>query len=295
MYISIRTLTVFYHTATLLNMAATSRKMHMTPPAVTKHIKNLEKTLGDKLFGISGKQIYLTQLGEQLLILTQQYLQQTDEFMQQIGTLNIEKNETIKVSMLSTFQHLFLPSITEFTRSHFNIQLELTTGSWKESQDDIGYGKHDFYLMGNPKSYSSDYNIDVLYRFQLKLICNPTHRLANTTITAAELHNEQFLNGGTPSSTTKAEAELLKLWNVATQPFVFDSYLSATNAVKAGIGIGLLPDRLIDESLDAGELAEIHIDFEKESYPIVLMWHKNKKMTPAMASFRDMILADIQP
>ena len=57
---------VFYEVACMKNISKTSEKLHISQPAITKQIKNLESYLNCKLFIRSQKGMILTKDGEKI-------------------------------------------------------------------------------------------------------------------------------------------------------------------------------------------------------------------------------------
>ena len=57
---------IFVVVANELNVTKASEKLNISQPAVTKHIKNLENTIGITLFKRSNKGLELTEMGLEL-------------------------------------------------------------------------------------------------------------------------------------------------------------------------------------------------------------------------------------
>ncbi|MCJ8268451.1 MAG: LysR family transcriptional regulator, partial [Psychrosphaera sp.] len=69
-------LQAFYTTATVGSFSEAAKQLHLTQPAVSKRIANLEAQLGCSLFDRIGRQISLTQAGNALLPKARSILQQ---------------------------------------------------------------------------------------------------------------------------------------------------------------------------------------------------------------------------
>ena len=66
--VTIRQLRVFAEVARHLSFARAAAELHLTPPAVTMQIKELEADVGLPLFDRQGRQIALTTVGEYMLV-----------------------------------------------------------------------------------------------------------------------------------------------------------------------------------------------------------------------------------
>ena len=69
-----RQLKVFTEVARHLSFIRAAEALHLTPPAVTMQIKELEKHLGSPLFERSGRQVALTTVGEYMLVYARKML-----------------------------------------------------------------------------------------------------------------------------------------------------------------------------------------------------------------------------
>ena len=67
MKFTLKQLQIFVAVAERLHVTQTADALFMSPPAVTKQIKQLEVFVGGKLFYIIGKQLHLTDLAVRLL------------------------------------------------------------------------------------------------------------------------------------------------------------------------------------------------------------------------------------
>ena len=65
---------IFYEVAKLKNITAASEKLKISQPAVTKHIKNLEDSLGETLFIRTKRGVVLTEVGNKIFLKVKQAL-----------------------------------------------------------------------------------------------------------------------------------------------------------------------------------------------------------------------------
>lgn len=69
-----RQLRVFSEVARHLSFARAAEALHLTPPAVTMQVKELEAHVGLPLFDRSGRQVALTTAGEYMLVYARRML-----------------------------------------------------------------------------------------------------------------------------------------------------------------------------------------------------------------------------
>ena len=65
--VTLRQLRVFAEVARHLSFSRAAAELHLTPPAVTMQVKELESNIGLPLFDRQGRQIALTTAGEYML------------------------------------------------------------------------------------------------------------------------------------------------------------------------------------------------------------------------------------
>ena len=70
-----RQLRVFTEVARHLSFARAAESLHLTPPAVTMQIKELEDNVGLPLFERSGRKVSLTTAGEYMLVYARKILE----------------------------------------------------------------------------------------------------------------------------------------------------------------------------------------------------------------------------
>ena len=84
MNITIRQLRVFREVARQQSFTRASKVLFLTQPAVSMQIKQLEDVVGMPLFEKQGKQISLTDAGEEIRLLSDTILQQIEETQQNL-------------------------------------------------------------------------------------------------------------------------------------------------------------------------------------------------------------------
>ena len=86
MHITIRQLQVFEAVARQLSYTRAAEELHLTQPAVSMQIKQLESSVGLSLFEQLGKRVFMTQAGETML-------RHAETIMRHLGTAREEMDE----------------------------------------------------------------------------------------------------------------------------------------------------------------------------------------------------------
>ena len=113
--ISSRQLRIFVAAAKHLNFTRAAEEVHISPPAISMQIKEIESLLGAPLFIRERKNMYLSVAGEYFLNHARHILQTLNEAEKVISQLKFDQIEIIKVGIISTAQY-FLPQILKMFR-----------------------------------------------------------------------------------------------------------------------------------------------------------------------------------
>jgi LysR family transcriptional regulator, glycine cleavage system transcriptional activator len=110
----------------LLSFSKAAQELHVTQGAISRHIRELEKQLGAKLFVRLTRRIELTDVG-------QTYLQEVQDALHQIerATVGIRarrEHRVLTISVLpSVASYWLMPRLAAFTRAHPSIETRILT------------------------------------------------------------------------------------------------------------------------------------------------------------------------
>ena len=110
---------IFYEVARCKNITAASEKLLISQPAVTKHIKNLEESLGVILFIRTKKGVVLTEAGNKLYNKVKQALDLINDGEIIIDEDKKNHNSTIKIGISTTLAKVFLMDYIEKFHSKY--------------------------------------------------------------------------------------------------------------------------------------------------------------------------------
>ena len=119
---------VFFEVANCLSFSRASKKLYLTQPAVSKHVKKLEQELGISLFVRQGGAVALTEAGKKL----QEYLHQAKiiqngiEFDLRVIKKLEEARGILNVGSSTTISLYILPKIISLVHKKYpNVQIRL--------------------------------------------------------------------------------------------------------------------------------------------------------------------------
>ena len=145
-----RQLRVFNEVARHLSFARAAEVLHLTPPAVTMQVKELEGHVGLKLFERQGRQVTLTTAGEYMLVYARKVLATLKDAEDAAARLQRVEVGTLTIGMVSTAKY-FLPSLlAEFQREHQGVELKLAVGNREQLVKMLQGNEVDIAIMGRP-------------------------------------------------------------------------------------------------------------------------------------------------
>ncbi|MGE0968823.1 transcriptional regulator CynR (plasmid) [Klebsiella sp. WOUb02] len=122
----LRHLTCFLAIAEHRGFTRASTALHISQPALSQQIRQLEETLGTQLFDRSSRSVRLTDAGEVWLIYARRALQDLAEGKRAIHDVEDLQRGTLRVAMMPTFTTYFMgPLVGAFYQRYPNISLSL--------------------------------------------------------------------------------------------------------------------------------------------------------------------------
>jgi DNA-binding transcriptional LysR family regulator len=290
-YYSIKQIEVFLRTSRTLSITKTAQELNMTAPAAWKHIHNIENLCNKKLFSRVGNKFLLTIEGAKVAQEASLFLEARDKFSFIISELSKEKNTTIYLSITNTFQSIIFSLIRPFLEKYPHVQLDLSIDKWEDQQKNLNTNKQDFFIISDPIKMNKDWSSDILIRSEFILTSSSYHPLAHkSNIKACDLKNMQFLITHSKSTTQQHQIKLMERWGVTRKPQYLDSYMAIREAVKANMGIAILPKITLIEDIEAKKLTMLPMDINKFSVETSLIHKKDKYHSSIHKLFKEFLI-----
>jgi DNA-binding transcriptional LysR family regulator len=283
MNLTLRQLRIFEAVARLLSFTRAAEELHLTQPAVSMQIKQMEQVVGLALFEQVGKKIYLTEAGHEMAQYSRRVISIMAEAEQVIAEMKGLSRGRLTISVASTANY-FVPRLwAAFRAQHpdVNVSLDVTNraGLIQALMDNAS----DLVIMGQPPE-----NLDVVAESfmpnPLVVVAPPSHPLAGKKkIPLGRLQQETFLvreqGSGTRSLMERVFAEKdLKL----SAPMEMSSTEAIKQGVEAGLGLALLSAHTLEMESALKRLVILDV----EGFPVVRDWyivHRAGKRLSALA------------
>jgi LysR family transcriptional regulator, low CO2-responsive transcriptional regulator len=147
---SLRQLKAFVTVARHLSFARAAEELHLTPPAVSLQVSQLERDVGLPLFDRRAKTVSLTMPGEYLLVYARRMLSTLKEADDAMARLRGAQTGRITIGMVSTAKY-FLPRLLAlFREEHRGVELRMSIGNREQLIAQLRDAEVDLAVMGRP-------------------------------------------------------------------------------------------------------------------------------------------------
>ena len=286
-----RQLRVFNEVARHLSFSKAAQSLHLTPPAVTMQIKELEGHVGLPLFDRGGRKISLTTTGEYMLVYVRKILATVKDAEDATARLKKLEMGSLTIGMVSTATYFLPHLLAEFKREHAGIDVRLVVGNRRQLVRMLELSEVDIAIMGRPPEQMAT-RAEPFAAHPHVFIAAPDYPLIGVgEVTVADLLGAPFVMREQGSGTRAALEEFFQRQSIELRVAMeADSNEIIKQAVMAGMGISFLSLHTLGLELDNGLLRIIPV----EGAPVVRRWNcvhtLAKMLSPAAESFRYFVL-----
>jgi DNA-binding transcriptional LysR family regulator len=293
MNVTFRQLVLFESVARHLSFTRAAEELHLTQPAVSMQIRQLEDTVGSPLFEKTGKRISLTEAGEEVFHYGQAINRQLNEMQEVLESLRGLSRGRLHVAVASTINYFAPRLMAAFHRKYPGIHLELDVTNREKLIQMLIDNSVDMILMGQPPE-DVQVESEAFMDNPLVVVAPPGHPLSGVAaIPLARLAEEVFLMREPGSGTRQAMERLFAEHRLKIrQGMQMTRNEAIKQGVRAGLGLGIVSAHTIELELETGRLVVLDV----EQFPIQRQWflvyRKAKRLSPAGQAFRGFVLAE---
>ncbi len=261
-----RRLKVFHTVARLLSFTKAAEALHMTQPAVTFQVRQLEEYFNTRLFDRTHNKVNLTAAGEKVSEFAERIFDLYAEMENSVRDLTGEISGALTIGASTTIAEYMLPALLgEFKNRYPDINLRL-----KVSNTDgiVSMVEHNVIDLGVVEAPVSNKNliVEICHEDRLVVVAPPDHDLVKRggKVSAADIREYPFVCREEGSGTREVIMQYLADEGVTAAEMNFCLELGSPEALKgaveAGMGISILSRSTIDKELKLETLAELQLD-----------------------------------
>jgi len=298
-HLSLRQLEVLKAVAETGSMAQAGRRLYMTGPGITQQVQQLEKTLGMPVFDRLGRRLQLTAAGERALAAANEVHARLGALAKEMDALRKRDDGTLHLGILATATHILPPLLAEFRRRAPGIAVHMAVSTREELSRHVLDGDVDLALMGRDadsgtaeaaaggrlvrEPFASNPHV---------IIAWPGHPLAAARgIAPIELRHESVVQREQGSGTRAMLDAFLAMHRIVPRDRITVSGNEmAKHAVMSQLGISLTSMHTLFLELKTGALVRLDVDHTPIERTWYVVYHPNRWLPPAAATFRDYLL-----
>ena len=259
-----------------MNFTRASEKLNITQPAVSQHIRFLEKHYNTKLFRYEGKKLQLTGAGE--ILRNASLTMKHDELSIHDEMLKAEDEKELRFGATRTVGDALMGNILErYLRKYPEARIHMEVDNTRELLMRLDEGEIDFALVeGFFKK--SEYESQVYSVENYIAVCSPDHQFQKEPVSVEDLFQERLLLREQGSGTREVLERYLSAKNLSLADFrkVMEagSLQTIKELTKAGCGITFLYEVAVRRELADGVLKRIPLEDFHISHEFAFIWRR---------------------
>lgn len=245
-------LLAFVATVNEQSFSNAAKKLHLTQPAISKRIQNLESRLNVKLFERLQREIMLTKAGETLLPHALLILHEFDNALQAVKDIDNSVSGLLRIVASHHIGLHRMPRILQhFSKRYPDVELQLnfldSESAYQVLRDNIA----DIALITIPAESKKDFQYHLIWDDPMSFICGPNHPLTKLKqVSTADLAQHNAILPSKSTLTFRVVESIFKQQELNLKANIPTNYLE-TMKMMASVDMGwsVLPNTMIDEEL----------------------------------------------
>jgi len=260
-----RRLQVFYTVARLLSFTKAAETLHMTQPAVTFQVRQLEDHFNTRLFDRTHNKIVLTDAGQKVYFYAEKIFELNSEMEHSLRALSEDTSGTLSIGGSTTIAQYTFPTLLKgFREKYPELSIRICEANTEGIVAKVESSMIDLGIVEAPV-LNQDLDVDIFRADELVLIMHPEHELANKEyVKPLDIINLPFITREEGSGTksvifdyfTKHKIEKNNI-NICME---LGNSESVKGAVETGIGVSILSKTTIEKELQLKRLSYVPLN-----------------------------------
>lgn len=253
--VDIHSLIVFYFVASEESVSSAAKKLFLTQPTVTYHIKALEDNIGLKLLDIRRQRVYLTQAGSGLFQYAKAIYQKVTDAENYLFTM---KESCLRVGIAEIYSHIIGSVSTAFVTQCPDTKLIVRDELSLEVVEDVLNSQVDIGLVikmeyNNPKLKA----VEISPQEKIVVVASPDTICNKKKIELTDLYNYPLVTGPEKSAIRRLIIKKFEDEGLKVPPTIIAEVNNVEwgiNLVENGKGVGLYPLRVVEKKISERRL-----------------------------------------
>jgi DNA-binding transcriptional LysR family regulator len=232
-----------------LNFTRAAEACHVSQPALTRQIQQLEAELGGPLFHRERQNTHLSELGRMMLPYLETIQQQTEAAKANSLAARRLQGVTLQIGAMCTIGPALLSGLfVQFRETNPDVNFLVRDRGLEEVLADLSSGKLDVALLATPEGLDDSFHGLDLFEERFMVAVAPGHHLAQKNIVrGADLHGQAYVNRVNCEYFDYIGAEFRKIGVKTRKVFASERDDWVQGMIKAGLGFGLFTEASVTD------------------------------------------------
>jgi DNA-binding transcriptional LysR family regulator len=289
--LTIRQIRIFICAVKHMNFSKAAEELHVSAPAVSLQIKEMEEDIGVSLFLREGRRVELTSAGEYFLLYARRIISTLKEAGDTMERLKGKDARVLKIGLVSTAKYFVPKILAQFKREYPNVQIRIDVRNRQQLVELLREGDIDIAIMGRPPR-EIDTRVEAFAQHPHVFIASPHNKLAGKENIPPKSLNQFELITREQGSGTRHIMETYLAEHDASPVVTMEmsSNESIKQAVMADLGISFVSLHTIGLELQNRQITILDV----HDTPIIRTWHvvalTKRNLSQAAEAFRYFML-----
>lgn len=289
--LTLRQIRIFMSAAKHLSFTRAAEELHITVPAVSLQIKEMEEDMGVSLFARENRKVELTSAGEYFLLYARRVIGTLSEASIMMERLRGSHVGMLKIGLVSTAQYFIPQVLAQFKSEWPNVQIRIEVRNRQQLVELLRDGDIDIAIMGVPPK-EMDTRVEPFASHPHVFVASPRNPLAQKYNIAPQALGQFEIITREPGSGTRLLMEKF-LGEHDVTPIIsmeMSSNESIKQAVMANLGISFVSLHTVGDEIANRSMVILDI----QDTPIIRTWHvvalNKRSASQAAEAFRYFML-----
>jgi LysR family transcriptional regulator, low CO2-responsive transcriptional regulator len=268
--LTLRQIKIFLSATKYMSFSRAAEELHISAPAVSLQIKEMEEDMGVTLFVRENRKIGLTTAGEYFLLYARRVSSTLIEAATMMERLRGTQIKALQIGLVSTAEYFLPQMLAEFKKDYPNLQIRIEVRNRPQLIELLRDGEIDIAIMGRPPK-EIDTRVEPFASNPHVFIANPQHPLVGKINVLPEALTKFEIIAREPGSGTRSIMQAyFAEHNISP---IIRMEMSSNEAIKqsviANLGISFVSLHTVGHELASRQIALLDI----QNTPIVRTWH----------------------
>jgi len=267
---TLRQIQVFESVARNLSFTRAAEELYLTQPTVSAQVKSLAEAIDMPLYELIGRNIYLTEVGQQVATSCREVLNHFSKLEIMLDDFRGMKRGQLRIGVMSTAKYFMPIALGKFCKKYPDIDLDLTICNRETLIKRIENNMDDLYIIGQIPSNSRDLKVIPFAPNPLVIIAHRSNALVGKKVSLKRLAKEPFIMREEGSGIRMAvENAFVEKNLVVNERLTLHTNEAIKHCVVGELGVSCVSKHALFLDDPQGPLAILDV----ESFPIKKEWN----------------------